>query len=243
MDTTAPGKLARKLATLVARIGKVPKSGRHDHFGYDYLTENDLVWAVRDLLADAGIFIFTSVESQKVENIRDDTDPAKPKFAFLTTVTLKHTLVDGESGEQFSVLSQGQGWDPTDKGVYKATTGAMKYFLYKCFLIPTGEDPEPDGTATPEERIASRNPPPKGSSGATPFNRAQFEHGEWKTLVVHFGQFQGSQLGELSLAQLSKWFFGWKPKPFNGVIVPADTILRLALDVAEQELRQVEDRR
>jgi len=36
----------------------------------------------------------------------------------------------------------GQGADKGDKGVYKAITGAKKYFIANLFLIPTDDDPE-----------------------------------------------------------------------------------------------------
>ena len=51
----------------------------------------------------------------------------------------------------------GAGDDGADKGLYKAYTGAVKYFLMKTFLIPTGDDPEADTKA--DERAASRAAP------------------------------------------------------------------------------------
>lgn len=36
----------------------------------------------------------------------------------------------------------GQGVDSGDKGIYKAITGANKYFIYKLLNLPTGDDPE-----------------------------------------------------------------------------------------------------
>lgn len=146
------GALALKLSKILGEIGKVEKSGRNDFHRYDYVTENDLVYAVRGRLAEANVFVFTSVESQHAEVITSgEGDSAKSSL--LTTVTTKHTFVDGDSGESFSVLSQGQGSDNGDKGGYKAITGAMKYFIYKNFMIPTGDDPEADGKT--DERAAA----------------------------------------------------------------------------------------
>jgi hypothetical protein len=36
----------------------------------------------------------------------------------------------------------GQAADNGDKALYKAMTGAVKYWLYKTFLVSTGDDPE-----------------------------------------------------------------------------------------------------
>ena len=136
--------LTVKLANILGEVGKVPKSGHNDFHNYNYVTENDLVYAVRERLSLAGVFVFTSCEKQEVQIIKDDSDPNRIKQSVLTLVTLRHTFVDGETGERFSVMSQGQGSDVGDKGGYKAITGAMKYFIYKCFMIPTGDDPEAD---------------------------------------------------------------------------------------------------
>ena len=153
-----PSGLTVKLANILGEVGKVPKSGHNDFHKYDYVTENDLVYAVRERLSLAGIFVFTSCEDQKVQIIEDTNAQGVVKKSILTLVTLRHTFVDGETGERFSVLSQGQGSDVGDKGGYKAITGAMKYFIYKCFMIPTGDDPEADRKT--DERGA-------GSAGAS----------------------------------------------------------------------------
>ena len=250
MSSTAPvTPLAFKLAKILGEVGKVPKSGHNSFHNYDYVTENDLVYAVRDKLADAGIFVFTSVESQAVQIIKDED-----KTTALTTVVTKHTFVDGWSGEQFSVLSQGQGADVGDKGGYKAITGAMNYFLYKCFMIPTGDDPEADertdqraASAGQQRREPARqDPPPReepppqqeqhrpaAAAGGSP-NR--FRDGAWKEVAIHFGKnYKGVALGSMSKSALSGWL-KWEPKPFNGKIDPADALLRLALDAAAEEV-------
>ena len=43
--------------------------------------------------------------------------------------------------EYFGAIT-GTGGDQTDKGMYKAITGAIKYIFIKHFLIPTQDDPE-----------------------------------------------------------------------------------------------------
>lgn len=239
--------LAKKLATILGAVGKVPKSGHNSFHNYDYVTENDLVYAVRDKLADAGIFVFTSVESQTVQIIKDED-----KTTALTTVTTKHTFVDGDTGENFSVLSQGQGADVGDKGGYKAATGAMKYFLYKCFMIPTGDDPEADektdrhaaarGTKVADKKTAETTGAATGSGASVPRTtstvkeREQFENGKWEKVKIHFGtHYKGMTLGELDHGQLKGWL-AWEPKPFKGNPPSEDDrLLRVALDVAAVE--------
>lgn len=136
----AKANLAKKLVKILGELQTIKKSGRNDHQGYQYTTESDLLEVIRPRLVEQGVFVFSSVESQEVTPIEDGN-----KKTIITSVTTVHTFVDSESGAEFSVKSQGQGADKQDKGVYKAITGATKYFLWKNFLMETGDDPENDG--------------------------------------------------------------------------------------------------
>lgn len=124
-----PVSLVKKLAAVSATLGYVPKNGYNAHHKYHYVTEADLVSAVREKLAERNVFVF-------------------PKFKLLSkvgdiaTVEATFTFVDGDSGETYEAVSLGEGQDKSDKGVFKAMTGATKYALMKTFLMPTGDDPE-----------------------------------------------------------------------------------------------------
>lgn len=152
--------LFMKLANILGQISYVQKDGRNEYFKYNYVTEAALTNEIRGKLADAGIFVFTSISGQATIEV-----PAKNGVEYLTTVTTEHTFVDGETGASFSVQSQGQGRDAGDKGVYKAITGAMKYFLYKNFMVPTGDDPEKDDLT--RETEPTHKPAAKSSNGRT----------------------------------------------------------------------------
>lgn len=238
--------LATKLANILGEAGKVPKTGVNSFHNYKYVTENDLVYAVRDKLSAAGIFVFTSAESQHIEVFKDEQSG---KQSVLTTVTTKHTFVDGETGEQFSVLSQGQGADVGDKGGYKAVTGAMKYFLYKCFMIPTGDDPEGDSktdergeadSGQPQRRAAPAQkadaPPPSVPRDDGVGLEDKYRNGAWEKVVIHFGTtYKGQALGQLSDSALLGWF-KWTPQPFKGKTSQQDLELRAALTAAKEQL-------
>lgn len=127
-------QLAAKLAKIMGEITHVAKNGKNTFHGYQYAMESDMLAAVRGKLAEAHIFVLTGVSSVEIR----DT----PKDGFLTTIRTTHTFVDGETGETLEASSAGQGTDKGDKGVFKAITGATKYFISKNFLIPTGDDPE-----------------------------------------------------------------------------------------------------
>ena len=247
--------LASKLARILGEVGQVEKTGHNSFHHYDYVTESALVWAVREKLAREGIVVFTSVESQSHEVITTESNSG-PKQTLLTTVQTLHTFVDGESGETFAVKSQGQGSDTGDKGVYKAITGAMKYFLYKNFMVPTEDDPERDertdertaGGITPKrDPQPTPNPPPAGGAPDVPKNQPEvpreisagrldkFRDKKWTAVVIHFGKNRGTALGKLKSKSLEWYIAEWQPKPYNGKVSEADLDLRAALDVANDE--------
>jgi hypothetical protein len=123
--------LYAKLAEVMALVGRIEKRGYNDFHKYNYATESDIVEAVRMGLAERSVMIIPSVREVRHEGT-------------LTTALMVFTLVDGGTGECAHHDWAGTGDDKGDKGLYKAMTGALKYFLLKTFLMPTGDDPEAD---------------------------------------------------------------------------------------------------
>lgn len=123
-----------KMSELVSRVHYVQKSGSNSHFKYSYLTEADLLDAVRPIMSELGLVFFPS----KAEII--------PTSSSQTLITIKYTytLVDSESGESVDMEVIAQGADSQDKGAAKATTSARKYSLRQLILAGTGDDPEED---------------------------------------------------------------------------------------------------
>jgi len=136
----APKGLFAKLAKILGTVGRVEKRGHNDFHKYDYATESDIVDEIRPKLAEANVFLFTSVAKCDVQEYVKDNG----KKSRIARVTTKHTFADGDTGETWEVQGVGEGEDVGDKAVYKAITGAEKYALTKNFMISTGEDPEKD---------------------------------------------------------------------------------------------------
>jgi hypothetical protein len=133
--------LAAKLADVMKSIKRIKKTGRNAFHGYDYVTEADLVEAIRGEMAKRNIVLVPSVVNREM---RDMPPTSKGKAQFLTLLDVEFTFLDGDSEEKISFRIPGSGIDGEDKGVYKALTGAEKYALMKFFLVPTGDDPERD---------------------------------------------------------------------------------------------------
>lgn len=141
IDVAVP-TLARKLSEIMGEIHRIPKRGRNEFHKYDYVTESDLSEAVRQKMSDRFIEIVPKVVSYARHELLTDKGVYN---GCIYDVTLEVWLEDGESGEKkLGGVMVGSGYDKGDKAVYKAITGATKYWIYKKFLIPTGDDPEAD---------------------------------------------------------------------------------------------------
>ena len=127
--STAKSSIYGKLSKVLNEIGKVPKSGWNDFHKYKYVTEADLTEHVRPLLAKHGLsLVFGTKSVIDIEGNRTRVE---------CVIHLGYT-----DGNEIVETIWGEGQDKGEKGIYKAMTGAMKYWLYKTFLVSTGDDPE-----------------------------------------------------------------------------------------------------
>ena len=135
-EPPVPKTLIKKLAAIVAEIDHVEKKGRNEFHKYDYVKAADLANAVRVKLSKQGVFLLSDVIDMRVERVGD--------FMF-TTIDVLYTFHDGETGEKLCFKMPGVGADKSDKGLYKAITGSLKYALRNAFLVPDEKsDPEGD---------------------------------------------------------------------------------------------------
>lgn len=154
-------KLYAKILNVVSKMETIEKSGYNQHQKYAYSTEEDLVSAIRALLIDNKLLVLTSSETKEVQKLnKSDKNSANGfKETLLTVVNTKHKFIDTETGEFEEVTSTGTGWDDTDKGSFKAITGAFKYFISKNFLVPSKDDAENDGLPKPDAPPAQQSTP------------------------------------------------------------------------------------
>jgi hypothetical protein len=148
-------KLFKKLMSVVEKMENTKKSGYNSHQKYHYSTEQDLIDSVRQLLIDNKILILTDSETKEVVKINKIDSKGGTKESLVTVVNTRHTFCDIETGYTYNIQGTGTGWDDTDKGAFKAITGAMKYFLAKNFLVPGEDDAENDGVTPKKEIVAA----------------------------------------------------------------------------------------
>jgi len=130
--------LYAKLCRVMAAVDRVPKNGVNAFHGYTFATEADVSEAIRKQLAAENV---SPLISSEIREVRAGKTP-KGKDTYLTDVSVVVTFACGDTGASIQITGCGTGDDPSDKGTYKAITGAVKYALLKTFLVPTGDEPE-----------------------------------------------------------------------------------------------------
>src|SRR4051812_9743526 len=165
----ATRSLIGKLASVMADISRVKKNGTNKFQNYAYATEADLVEEVRQKLGARGVFIFTEIE--EVTQRETGRKTSGGLAIIITRVKARHTFRDSDSDESITMVSYGEGEDSGDKGIYKALTGAVKYFISKNFLMSTGDDPENDEAEHKQEKPKSAKQERPSFANGKPFDQ------------------------------------------------------------------------
>ena len=169
-DPTLGGapELATKIAAVMADIDDVPKNGRNDYHGYDYATDDDVMGAVRPVMAEHNLVALPSVVSRDIQRFGNEQDG----YTLHTRIVLDLTLIDGDSGQQRTIRWEGEAQDTQDKGLYKAYTSAIKYAMLKIFLLSADTDVETDDIAGKQgAQQAPQGRPKKNGSPEQPTDR------------------------------------------------------------------------
>lgn len=117
--------------------GPVQKDKTNNFDRYTYLSEAAYKRLFDELLPANSLELMASCsEVEKVPTSGNQKNGVIAKWAF--------TLTDTETGFGEGSVVFGEGWDKGDKAIYKAHTGALKYYLAQTFMVASGEDAESD---------------------------------------------------------------------------------------------------
>lgn len=146
----------QKIVAVYNEVTYIQKDKRNSFHGYSYASEAAIKEKLHESFAKHGLVMLPPdvLEVQDVEKVNE-----KGKKSILTTIKVKFGIGDQDSGEAVYGTIFARGVDGEDKGIYKAITGGLKYFLTTTFLIPTGDDPE-DEEDQPEQK-PQRAPKPR----------------------------------------------------------------------------------
>lgn len=129
--------LAAKMSAITGAVARIPKTGRHPSQGWMFATEGDISDAIRPLMAEQGIAVFSSVVEHTYATAAADARATRHY------VRVEYTITDGT--DQMVVFWAGEADDWNDKGLNKALTACRKGFLINTFFVSTGLDDDPDG--------------------------------------------------------------------------------------------------
>lgn len=162
-DPAPVNSLTKKMCAILAEVSRIPKNGTNTAQNYKYAMEADVADAIRPLLAQHGIFAWPRVTACVVEN----HTTSKGSIQRIARVQYQLTFEDAETGEIRVVEMAGEGADFSDKGIFKAITGANKYAILKAFQIATGDDPEDDSRSNAPASASRSDGPAKQARPAT----------------------------------------------------------------------------
>lgn len=156
LEAEAPKKLnlAQKILAIQDAVGVVNKKGKFDSAmgGGNYLRIEDAVVAVNKLLCSKGLIFYGNLlKADRVPHERVGKDGNLSRSGYISSVLMEWTVEDTESGEKRSWQFPGDGYDSTDKSIYKSMTGSRKYAIICIFNLPIGNDVEEHGSVTFEE--------------------------------------------------------------------------------------------
>ena len=132
MTNTGTSNITQAILKVMAGVSFVQKAGKNEFHGYKYATEGDALAALRPHLIENELVV-----------ISDVIEHTSPDEFGNTTVKVQYRILHS-SGEEIVCHFVGCGNDRSskgaigDKGIYKALTGANKYFLLKTFQLETG---------------------------------------------------------------------------------------------------------
>lgn len=163
--------LWRRLLWIMGEAEWVPRRGWNDFHRYAYATEADVVDSLRKLFVRAGVmWAWEPIRPEGGFERRERR--TQSGVTYVTEMAVEFQFVNADDpSEVRKFVVYGEGEDPSDKGLYKAYTGAIKYALMKSFMVPTGDDPELASAGdrpAPNDRRESGPPPSSGGKGGRP---------------------------------------------------------------------------
>ncbi len=148
-------QLFTKLLNVQKKVRALAKDSKGDGDKFAYVSGAKLLGIIRPAMDDEGLILVPEVVNIfKNEPLQITNSYGKTRTEVLTTLMMRFTWVDCESGEKLDCSFAATGINGLDKGIGSAITYGERYFLLKFFHIATDEDdvdalPNDDKQAVP----------------------------------------------------------------------------------------------
>lgn len=137
--------LAAKLAEACDEVSGIEKKGVNEAQRYKYVKAADVAKELRHKLFSRGIVIIPDEISAEFAEWETRAKPGQERGSVMRECRLKRAFHITDGTETLIMHGYGVAADTGDKAIYKAKTGALKYFLRDLGLIPDEkDDPEAD---------------------------------------------------------------------------------------------------
>ncbi len=178
---------AQKMIAVMNGVQRIPKNGFNKFQGYKFAQEGDILEAIRALFIEHKIICLWACHESRASVIKTKKGEARA-----VEVLMEGRLIDAETGYAESFAWVGEAIDTSDKAIWQAYTGAVKYWLLKTFMIPTGDEPDShDSEQYKPSTVAKEPEPEKGPTGAeTTMLRDMAK--QLAELLIDKGWFEGS---------------------------------------------------
>lgn len=132
----------QRLLAVQEAVDSIPKKGYNAFHKYHYATEADIL-SIKGVLNANGLIVLPTTEAEETGFREGGKCWAK--------VTMRFRVINAEKPEEvIESVFTGYAEDSNDKAIYKATTGANKYFYLKFFGVATDDDPENETAPAPK---------------------------------------------------------------------------------------------
>ena len=133
--------LYKKLALIQSSIRGLGQDKKGSN--YEYVSGSKVLAAIKPLMIEYGLLLkqeIVEIQNQRQDYIVGSNGKERQKSEVLTSLRMKFTWIDTETGEKDENLFAANGQNDWDKGVGSALTYGERYFLLKFFHIATDED-------------------------------------------------------------------------------------------------------
>lgn len=146
-DSAPASQLASAVCAVMADVGSIAKTGKMEgRASYSYASEADVLEALQPAMAKHGLCLLPGkILDWRESEYTTGSGATMHRSGIIRQFILRHT-----SGEEVVLEQVGVGFDSGDKDACKALTSALKYACRQAFCLPTGDDPDKQGSAEQE---------------------------------------------------------------------------------------------
>lgn len=141
--------LAGRIATIASEIGAIAKDGKNTQQGYAFIQYGKVAARIRELQAKHGVAIIPNLESYECHEVQNKYK----NIGYHYLLRMEFTIINTDDKEDRIITKWiAEATDYGDKGINKAITSGVKYFIMRLYNISEKGEQEAGGD-TPEPAV------------------------------------------------------------------------------------------